>query len=60
MKYSDEFGFELNIPRSKNESVIEHIETSRLILMDMFKLHQRFLDKNTCKNPLVKVGENNA
>ena len=55
MKYVDELGFELNIPRSKGESVVEHITTSRLILMDFFNLQQKALDKNTCKNPLVKT-----
>ena len=54
MKYSDELGFELNIPRLKNESVIEHITTSRLILMDIFNLQQKRLNENTCKNPLIK------
>ena len=57
MKYSDELGFELNIPRLKNESAIDHITTSRLILMDFFNLQQKRLNKNTCKNPLVKGGE---
>ena len=57
MKYSDELGFELNIPRLKNESVIDHITTSRLILMDFFNLQQKRLNKNTCKNPLAKGGE---
>ncbi len=55
MKYSDELGFELNIPRLKNESVIDHITTSRLILMDFFDLQRKRLNKNTCKNPLVKT-----
>ena len=54
MKYSDELGFELNIPRLKNESVIDHITTSRLILMDFFNLQQKRLNENTCKNPLIK------
>ena len=54
MKYSDELGFELNIPRLKNESVIDHIITSRLILMDFFNLQQKRLNVNTCKNPLIK------
>ena len=54
MKYSDELGFKLNIPRLKNESVIDHITTSRLILMDFFNLQQKRLNENTCKNPLIK------
>ncbi len=55
MKYSDELGFELNIPRLKNESVIDHITTSRLILVDFFNLQQKRLNENTCKNPLIKI-----
>ena len=57
MKYSDELGFELNIPRLKNESVIDHITTSRLILMDFFNLQQKRLNENTCKNPLIKKSQ---
>ena len=52
MNYSDELGFELNIPRLKNESVIDHITISRLILMDFFNLQQKRLNKNTCKKDL--------
>lgn len=37
MRYEDELGFKLNIPRVKNESVIEHIKTSRECIFEMRK-----------------------
>ena len=53
MKYEDELGFRLIIPRGKNESIIEHIKTSRACIFEFLRLQEKYLENNTCKNPLV-------
>ena len=54
MYYKDELGFEINLPRLPNETVLESIRSSCDTLVTMLSIRNDRLRGNSCENPLVK------